>query len=1501
MNSRRTLTDDAVPQATPESLAALSEGGTPLLREVLEALALGAVPRTRTWVLEALADPRLRTPGSPRPKADGIKAAIACLSEAGWLQEAPRRNGYWSVVPVVSGAVYDALLQRVSVDDLRAALARADEEDRFAHLGGRPVRWSSMEMAVARLRLEAFAGASPETLQAFRSRLPWGVEGIGVVLDLAVVSGLTEPLWRRLHPALQDETLVYAWAMVCQAWQWPADLPLVTMTEARLQAHVGAGVPPAPGAKGPSTTVLAGSKPRPLEAHGLLLGAQAESAGDAVLVPDDTALRVIYAEALLLMGTGDRDAGDHSSGLARALTVIQDLSSTRVERSFLVHAFAGAVAAMAGEWAQAERDLDEALLQARKCLSRRRHLLPTSLSVLYVLSLLAQQTPAHWQKALKFCLAEGGKREPQLDSPFGFMALAVQMRQGDRPRDMAPFQPFPTRTSGHVSPLDLWRWLMRAYLKDGEGAVSVSMDDREIARHLRDWLQQAQMGTWLDLLDKALKVLDGESPGGAFFVPAPQARWQTTLAALAAVMPAAPTASQPDDAGVAGPSARWLWLLALDRHGAVTGLSVHEQKRGVRGWGKPKPVTLSRLQRSTEALAPHDALVARTLRATAYGRDLRFDLPSAVAALVDHPCLALEETPEQLLNLSTGGPELEVISEPGARLRVCIHPALHAPDPQAPMRWAVTPSEQKEQEALRGITVLREGPSRARLICLTPAQRRVAQLLGPKGLEVPRQGAEELQRVLQGLGMHFHIQSDDAQTARASRECPAESRLRAELQPVGDGLQLRLVAAPFGESHAMAGPRLIPGQGRARLVAHLAGENLGVQRDLALERTHLESVLDACPMLGEPAGAAPCEWLIDDPEMALLLLERLHQHHAVAALDWPQGQSVRVVPGQLQQLSLQIRTKQDWLAVQGGLALDEGLVVSVQQLISFAAGSRSRFLPLGEGRFVALTQELRERIDDLAAVAEAQSHKGKTLADLRVPTVAAPWLGELLAGAHSDVDPAFARRLSALDEARRVVPALPTSLQASLRPYQEEGFEWAMRLASAGLGACLADDMGLGKTLQALAVLLARATRGPALVVAPTSLLGNWRAEARRFAPSLRVHLYAEGGAPAHRAAVLEGLRPGDVMLVSYPMLQIDGQSLAQLAWGTLILDEAQAIKNAAAKRSQAVFELRAEFRLALSGTPIENRLAELWSIMRACNPGLLGTQARFNERFATLIERQRDRHAQRRLRRLIAPFMLRRTKAQVLDDLPPRTELVWRVNADERERAHYEVLRRDTLAAAERALSGDAPGQAHLNILAGLTRLRRAACDPRLVSPELGLVGAKVKAFGELAAELVANGHKALVFSQFVDFLSLLREPLDAAGIAYHYLDGSTPAAERTRRVDAFQAGEGDLFLISLKAGGFGLNLTVADYVVIADPWWNPAAEDQASGRAHRIGQQRPVTVYRLVNEGTLEERILSLHHTKRELADSVLEGMNEPSQALPAAAELVALMRDDVGNGDE
>jgi SNF2 family DNA or RNA helicase len=650
---------------------------------------------------------------------------------------------------------------------------------------------------------------------------------------------------------------------------------------------------------------------------------------------------------------------------------------------------------------------------------------------------------------------------------------------------------------------------------------------------------------------------------------------------------------------------------------------------------------------------------------------------------------------------------------------------------------------------------------------------------------------------------------------------------------------------------------------------------------------------------------APCEWVIDDAELALEAVEVLPRLDAHVGVDWPKGTPVRVQRMDLPQLAVSVRVERDWFHVDGALPVDESHVLAFEQLLEAARG-RSRYVAMGDGVYVALSRALKQRLADLDAVVERDRHGH------RVAPVGAAWLRDLLDGAVLEADDGFRTALDALQHAQAREHAVPPMLQAALRGYQEDGYRWAMRLADAGLGGCLADDMGLGKTLQALAVLCARAAAGPALVVAPTSVCGNWIAEAARFAPSLRVVDYAS----ANRTEALRVPVAMDVLVVSYALLLQDSKRFAAHTWHTLVLDEAQAIKNPTAKRSLALFELPARFRLALSGTPVENRLAELWSILRFTTPGLLGTLGRFNERFVGPIERDRDREQLAVLRRLVAPFVLRRTKSQVLGELPPRTETVINVVPEAREAAHYEALRRDTAAVIDRSLEdGASSAQTRFNILAQLMRLRRAACDPRLVSPEFGLTrgkegngkagsleegreadggaggGEKVQVFLRLAADLVANGHKALVFSQFVDFLQLLRDALDGTGIRYQTLDGSTPAAERTRRVNAFQAGEGDLFLISLKAGGVGLNLTAADYVVITDPWWNPAVEDQATGRAHRIGQQRPVTVYRLVNVGTIEERIVDLHRDKREIAEGILE--TGEVAALPSTDVLIGLMR--------
>ncbi|WP_418317503.1 DEAD/DEAH box helicase [Piscinibacter sakaiensis] len=1381
---------------------------------VLLAHALGWTPKSRAWIINLLAALGAVDAKGRRFGGEHVQMLVRGLAQAGWLVDAPNRIGGWQLVPQLRSALYLQLIDRHGLPRLRQALAATLRLD-----DSTPSSWahfSDTDSAAAMVRLELFGGLPFERVLRLKEYCRFGVVW-NDVFAAAVLADLDAALFARLEPLLQTQILERSLQRQLDEWV-PASLPAVELAQQLLQQ-------PAAAASGDGLRQL-------LVIHQLW---SADPQRLLALLPPAGGA-VVWADA------------------ARA-----------------------ALLARQGRWDEAEQAYERLLADARPTGGKRKGLLPELLALPYVLALLAQGSPVHLERALKFCLVESGRRQGSADSGWGLIALAIQIRRGDSRLDLGSFKPLSDRHA--VYRLDFWRWLMRAWLKTGSDGTELHPREEDAAIRLREHLLGLGLEGLAGQLDGALAKLRGEPAAAEFFGAANQEAWRLALAELA-------TLGVADAGAEADRTTRLLWVLDVDERGRIVDLLPFEQKRGPRGWGKPRDVPLTRLAKA-EGLAPHDAAVAMALRPLPYNqRGFRFDLAAAAAALVDHPALELKEAPGIAVKLIEAQAELDV-SQAGASLCLRLLPPLRTDEAESAAPWALSAAELKEQEALRQITVLRDGAHRARLIRLTAAQKRAAQLIGEQ-LLVPQSALPQLQTVLQRLGSHFAVHADVEQAEEKVRDVAADSRLRAELSPRGEALHLRLVVAPLGA----AGPRLAPGHGRNRLLAKVGDETLGAQRDLALERQHLETVLDACTMLTPPADGR-AEWQLDSADDALALLEQLPTLDALAGIDWPQGKPVRVETAAIGQLRVRLRSGRDWLALQGGVALDETEVIGLDALLDWSRSGGSRFVPLGDGRYLALTRELRSRLDELAAVAEpiAARQRRDSAETLQVPTLASGWLDATLAGSRFEPDTTFVSRIERLLETQALQPALPGALQAELRPYQREGYEWAMRLAAAGFGAILADDMGLGKTLQALALLLARASGGAALVVAPTSLGGNWLAEGRRFAPGLQLSVFGDGD----RRALIDGATAGDVIVVSYQLLQQHAEDFGRRSWHTLVVDEAQAIKNAGAKRSQAAFELQADFRIALSGTPIENRLAELWSIMKLCNPGLLGSAKQFNDRFAVPIERDGNRIAQRNLRRLIAPFVLRRTKAEVLDDLPPRTETTLAVDAGPAERAFYEILRQQALAAAEASAASDKPGQAQFNILAQLTRLRRAACDPRLVNPAFGAPGAKVAAFAELATELRANGHKALVFSQFVDFLALLREPLDAAGINYQYLDGSTPAAERTRRVAAFQSGEGDLFLISLKAGGFGLNLTVADYVIIADPWWNPAAEDQASGRAHRIGQQRPVTVYRLVNQGTLENRIVALHQHKRELADSVLE-QGEAGGTLKTD-ELLALMRGDSG----
>jgi SNF2 family DNA or RNA helicase len=567
--------------------------------------------------------------------------------------------------------------------------------------------------------------------------------------------------------------------------------------------------------------------------------------------------------------------------------------------------------------------------------------------------------------------------------------------------------------------------------------------------------------------------------------------------------------------------------------------------------------------------------------------------------------------------------------------------------------------------------------------------------------------------------------------------------------------------------------------------------------------------------------------------------------------------------------------------------IDEKLVLSMKDLMDLLKVGHGRFLPMGDGQFLALTKEFRRRLETLAVLGDLKGN------ELRVSPLSVGILAPLMDEAGSfEGNKEWERQKARIDEATTLTPALPSTFRGELRNYQVEGYRWLWRLAHWGAGACLADDMGLGKTVQTLALLVDRGNEGPALVIAPTSVCSNWAAEANRFAPTLNIKELRYGD----REKTLGDLNSFDVLLATYGLLQNEIDRLSAIHWSTIVLDEAQAIKNMGTKRSAAAMQLKGKFRMATTGTPIENHLGELWNLFRFLNPHFLGSLESFNRRFAAPIERDGDKEARLRLKKVLQPFILRRNKEQVLEELPSKTEITLRVELKEEEQALYEALRRDSI---DKLSKGEAADQ-RIMIFAALMRLRRACCNAALVMPEEStqnekaekFPSAKLEAFSEILAELRENGHKALVFSQFVGHLKILREYLDGEGVSYQYLDGSTPPQERGKRVAAFQGGEGDCFLISLKAGGTGLNLTAADYVIHMDPWWNPAVEEQASDRAHRIGQSRPVTVYRIVAKDTIEEKIVDLHNWKRDLAESLLDEAEAPAHL--SAEEMLALIKE-------
>ena len=822
---------------------------------------------------------------------------------------------------------------------------------------------------------------------------------------------------------------------------------------------------------------------------------------------------------------------------------------------------------------------------------------------------------------------------------------------------------------------------------------------------------------------------------------------------------------------------------------------------------------------------------------------------AALAALVDHPRVFVQDSPF---------PVRVRQQELGTRL---------VPDGDAVRLEVALGGEVLAGEALQPLADARGGfhvvldDSLDGDIVVVPVQRRLARLLKlvvDRGDTFPREALPRLLRSLPQLQDLAPVELDPS--LRGQRhEGPTRPLFRVQLE-AGPALDLRARVRV-----APGIPPLVAGQGRVEVHGFVDDAHVVVERDVDAE----VALVAACVRrLGLEPGD---HWHLDDPEEALDLVEALRGLDA--EIDW--ADSPAVFRAQAGDLTLRVDSGHDWFGLEGEVRVG-GLGVPLQALLEALRDGR-RFVRASEGSWVRLSRPFAERLRALAATARDEG-------GLRVPRIGVAALEGLAeAGAEVEAEEGFELEVGRLREAAGLDPTVPAGLRAELRDYQLVGFEWLARLAHWAPGAVLADDMGLGKTVQALALLLRRQGEGPVLVVAPTSVGANWLREAARFAPELPAAAY-RGSA---RAELLNGLERG-VLVTSYEILLRDVEALSQVRWGTVVLDEAQAIKNAGTARAKAAAELGAGFVLALTGTPVENRSSELWSLFRVVAPGLLGSHGRFTQLYARPIEAHDDDRAKAALAELIAPFVLRRRKGEVETSLPPRTEVLVPVTPSAGERKLYDAVR---LAAVERLEGREGEGGWSMEVLAALTRLRQLACHPSLVLADAEGPSSKLEKVLEVLGDLLDRGERALVFSQFVQHLALVRAELEARGVPYRYLDGSTPAAARQVEVDAFQQGQGALFLISLKAGGVGLNLTGASNVLHLDPWWNPAVEDQASDRAHRIGQTRPVTVYRFVTEGTVEEAIVAMQADKRELAEALLSGSGSATSLGPE--ELMKLLR--------
>ncbi len=895
------------------------------------------------------------------------------------------------------------------------------------------------------------------------------------------------------------------------------------------------------------------------------------------------------------------------------------------------------------------------------------------------------------------------------------------------------------------------------------------------------------------------------------------------------------------------------------------GITVKLQKSsdGI-NWTKGRNITLASLQdKQYDCMDDFDDKIAEIVKnENDYGWKTAcyLDYDTAIKALVGCPRVFDENT----------GQRIDIVEEP---LQIVVN--------QDKNGYKITTNAKYYEGYYQKISTICTGDKQITVVCANEQQIKTLETL--KTIRrFPVKSREKLTKALEKLSGSLTVLSPLLKNSTVLKSVESSPLIAVQISPLTNSNEYRisLVAKPFGTCP----PYQKPGHGISIVSTTIDGERVQTERDLNAETKNYQTVCQALNTLSEDGDD---QWIADTGQ-CLEVLEAVRKMPDTAFVEWPQGVKMRVVRPMIEakMLNIKINGVGQWFELEGELKIGDKEKLKMAQLLESLSNAEGNFIRLDGDEYIAISEQLRRQ---LQAIAQMAVGKGDDLKIAAINGVQLSTLGDL--GAKIKADEQFKSLISRIKESEKVDFTIPSNIHAELRPYQQEGYKWMSRLAFWGAGACLADDMGLGKTIQAITVMQSRAALGPQLVIMPTNVLMNWQQELVRFAPALTVHNFNQGD----RESIIESCDKGDVVISTYGLLVTEIELFTKKVWATIVLDEAHSIKNRDTQTSKGAMQLKGDFRLILTGTPLQNHLSEIWNLFQFANPGLLGTFQQFTDRFILPVERDHDTGRQKILKNILTPFILRRTKADVLNELPEKTEITLRIELSDEEKALYDNIRQTAIA----NLENDSKNS--LRALAEITKLRQAACNPRLVNPKLKLQSSKMQAFLNLVAQLRQGGHRALVFSQFTSHLALVREELDKINAAdqtsplqYLYLDGSTSPQERNRLVKAFQTGDEPLFLISLKAGGVGLNLTAADYVIHLDPWWNPAIEDQASDRAHRIGQERPVTVYRLIAASTIEEKIIRLHQNKRSMADALLQDTDLFSAI--SAEDIIRLLRESV-----